>query len=329
MGKSNKISARGGKKTNRNSQRSRIKSTRKKIFFASALAFFLLFGFVNAQVSTTKQTPVVNYNGQEPIDSDLDGLTDQAEVQVYKTDPNNADTDGDGYYDGTEVLAGSNPLDPTSTPITVNNKSQAQINAAASAQSETPWAWYISRVSGLVAFALLYISIFLALTIRLPFLRKIFAPAYALNAHCWIALQATIFVFLHGFVLIFDKFLNFSLKGVFVPFASAYEPLLVALGTIGFYLMILLVITSYGRKYLSYKMWRTIHFFNIGLYFIVVIHALYLGTDLKIPLVQDIFIAANEFLVVLMLINMFLQIKTNIARKKQAADFNDDIDLIK
>jgi hypothetical protein len=43
-------------------------------------------------------------------DSDNDGLSDGDEIQVYGTDPYNADTDGDGRGDGEEVLAGTNPL---------------------------------------------------------------------------------------------------------------------------------------------------------------------------------------------------------------------------
>jgi hypothetical protein len=39
-------------------------------------------------------------------------LFDLEEVETYKTDPNNADTDGDGIMDGTEVSEGTDPLLP-------------------------------------------------------------------------------------------------------------------------------------------------------------------------------------------------------------------------
>jgi hypothetical protein len=42
-------------------------------------------------------------------DTDKDGLTDFTEIEQYKTDPKNKDTDGDGYVDGYEVLNGFNP----------------------------------------------------------------------------------------------------------------------------------------------------------------------------------------------------------------------------
>lgn len=44
------------------------------------------------------------------IDSDEDGLSDADEITVYKTDPDNPDTDSDGYGDGLEVTSGYNPL---------------------------------------------------------------------------------------------------------------------------------------------------------------------------------------------------------------------------
>lgn len=42
------------------------------------------------------------------LDSDCDGLNDVDELK-YGTDPLNPDTDGDGVFDGAEVLAGTNP----------------------------------------------------------------------------------------------------------------------------------------------------------------------------------------------------------------------------
>ncbi len=43
-------------------------------------------------------------------DSDFDGVPDRDEISVYKTDPNNADTDGDGYSDFLELNNGFSPL---------------------------------------------------------------------------------------------------------------------------------------------------------------------------------------------------------------------------
>ncbi len=51
-------------------------------------------------------------------DPDNDALTNLQEQQ-YGTNPFKADTDGDGWSDEAEIVAGSNPLDPTSRPAMV------------------------------------------------------------------------------------------------------------------------------------------------------------------------------------------------------------------
>lgn len=274
------------------------------------LMFFLLAGisissFTNAQESPGDgQSLKIDYQGQSPVDMDLDGLTDRAETELYHTDPKSADTDGDGYYDGTETLSGTNQLDINSIPGLPSG-----VLSGENQQAETPWPWYVSRISGLLGFLLLYISIFLGLTVRIPWMRKLFSPLYAMQGHCWISFQATVFALVHGGALLFDEFLGFGFVDVFVPFASSYKPQLVAMGTISFYLMVILTATSYARRFMSQKIWRALHFTNIILYAMGVWHALALGTDLQNPLARDIFIAANEFLVLLMIINMFLRIR--------------------
>ena len=64
------------------------------------------------------ETPAVfeirwrNTTGLDPdADSDEDGLTDWEEIFLWGTDPNHADTDGDGIGDGDEIDNGSDPFD--------------------------------------------------------------------------------------------------------------------------------------------------------------------------------------------------------------------------
>lgn len=49
--------------------------------------------------------------GTDPykVDTDKDGLFDREEIKVYQTDPLNPDSDGDGSLDGEEVRKGDNP----------------------------------------------------------------------------------------------------------------------------------------------------------------------------------------------------------------------------
>ena len=59
--------------------------------------------------------PAVEVYGEAlpDLDSDLDGLSDQKEME-FGTDPHDPDTDDDGYSDFDEVMAGSDPVDELS-----------------------------------------------------------------------------------------------------------------------------------------------------------------------------------------------------------------------
>lgn len=270
----------------------------------------LVFGAWQMEVFAANQ---LDYGSEPIVDSDLDGLTDLGELNNFNTDMDNGDSDGDGFFDGVEVQFNSDPNDILSTPA---NAFEVKQFYSESEIKEVPWAWYISRASALVGFALLYISILFGLTIRMPFVQRILPTGSAMRVHCWISLHALMFALFHGVALIFDKFINFSLVDVFVPFASGYQTNLVALGVISLYIMTLLVITSYGRRFISQKTWRILHFGNIILYAASFVHAFYIGTDLKNQNARYLFIFVNIFLMLVIVGHVISRIMTAVKIKK-------------
>lgn len=56
------------------------------------------------------ETEILYGSSDKKADSDSDSLTDYEEIYYWFSDPDIADTDGDGYKDGLEVLAGYSPV---------------------------------------------------------------------------------------------------------------------------------------------------------------------------------------------------------------------------
>jgi hypothetical protein len=277
----------------------------KKLLFIIAIIILVThFGVALAEEAR------VEYGNSPVLDNDLDGLTDEGEKQIYKTDPNLADTDGDGILDGAEVLNNTNPLDNISPSAVQNITIKESLEPAGE-----KWSWYLTRAGGLISFLLLYLVIFFGIAIRFPGLKKIFQPIDSLNFHAWISVQALIFVVIHGLVLLTDEYLNFSLKDLFIPLSSTYQPELVTLGVLGMYSMIAIILTSYFRKYISQRIWRITHFLNIVLYGLAFFHAFYLGTDLKSGLMREIFLGMNVLLLAMMIVSLLLKLKSVFVSK--------------
>lgn len=269
------------------------------ILLVTILSLISFFNFSLAQ----GDSKVLDYGENLILDSDLDGLTDLGEKDIYKTDPLVPDSDIDGFYDGVEVVEDYNPLDNTSPVAT------KVITASASIlENEVPWVWYISRATGILAFLLLYIVIFSGLIIRMPVFSKIMLPANSLKIHEWLSIQSLVFVFVHGGILLLDKYVNYRIEDILIPFYNGQNSKELAFGILAMYLMLLLIITSYIKKFIGYKIWRTVHFLNIILYVLVVWHALYLGTDLQTGIFRWIFIGINLALVILMAVNIATRI---------------------
>lgn len=270
----------------------------KKYIFLFAVSF-LVFPVVS---SAEGVEPQLVYPDNLAIDSDLDGLTDIGETTLFKTDPKNPDSDSDGWYDGTEILAAGNPLDNT-TPSATTTISTDTISR------ETPWIWYLTRASGLVAFAFAWIVIFLGVAIRLPVLNKILKPVYSLSVHHVLGFQTLFFALLHGGSFLFDPYIKPTLADTFVPFwTDKLDPLSLSLGILALYGFIVLVLTSWLKPIIPHRIWRVTHFLNIAVYTAVIAHALLLGTDLANPLYRNIFIGANIFLMGLLVLNFALKL---------------------
>jgi methionine sulfoxide reductase heme-binding subunit len=208
-------------------------------------------------------------------DSDYDGLTDQGETQIYKTNPQNPDTDGDGYLDGAEVLAGTDPLIPVNAILVTATNTQAE-------PTVSRWPWYITRASGLVAYILLFLLVITGIGIKTSGIFKFVAPTFAWLNHRYLGIALTASVIAHLAFLLVDKFAKFTIIEVFVPFISTYKPVFLSLGIFGFYLLLLVIISSIFTISKFPKAWRLLHYLPYPMFIILFIHGYFIGTDTKI-----------------------------------------------
>ncbi len=279
--------------------------------FAQICVFVFALTFASQVLAI--ENGVVDYGDSPIVDTDLDGLTDKGEEQIYHTNPRLPDTDGDGFYDGLEVLMQTDPLVAAG----------AQVDEAQVHSKPDPLVWWLSRITGLIAYGLLVIVVFLGFSFRTPILRKIVAPAYKLDLHKFLALLATAFVIAHVGTLLFDDYLQFDALDALIPFHANTQIVdvgAVAAGIVALYGIVILVATSLiSRKYFPYGLWRTLHFIHAIVYLLVVIHILQIGTDVADGMARAAFLTTVVITGIMYPIGLFYLIRDmwRIHRRKK------------
>ena len=147
-------------------------------------------------------------------------------------------------------------------------------------------AWYGSRASGLIAWALVAASIVWGITLSSRLLRRRGIPAWLLDLHRYLGLLAVVFTLVHLAGLVADNFVHFGFEELFIPMATDWRPGATAWGIVAFYLLIAIQITSLLMRRMPRKIWHSVHLLAYPLFVVGTVHGFQSGADRSNKLVQ-------------------------------------------
>jgi len=154
-------------------------------------------------------------------------------------------------------------------------------------QEQLPW--YISRSSAIVAYLLCFAVIAWGFGMTTGLSYKITNPVKAWTIHKYMGIALGVIVAVHALSLLFDKFINFGILDILIPFSSDYKPVFLSLGIIGFYFLMATIFASVFLRVKSPKFWRASHYFTYPLFALGLFHGLFIGTDSKTPAMQAVY----------------------------------------
>jgi len=148
--------------------------------------------------------------------------------------------------------------------------------------------WFIARITGLTAFAVLSLSVLSGEALRtsvLDFLAKNRAirRLHDFTTPLWLPVALT-----HVIALVLDRTARISVTDLFVPFVTDYGQLAIGLGTISLDIILVVVVTSWLRSRMNNTLWTWIHRTSYIGFVALFFHAALSGTDFDAPLVSAI-----------------------------------------
>ena len=143
----------------------------------------------------------------------------------------------------------------------------------------------LSSYAGLSAMALLTVNILLGLVLSTRYnlpgrvwpygRRKIF------DIHNWTAYLALSLVIIHPFILVFSSATKFHALDVIFPLHSPGQTLYNCFGAVAFYLVLFVVVTSYIRKRMTFKLWKAFHYVAYAAGAVLFFHGIVIDPNLK------------------------------------------------
>jgi ferredoxin-NADP reductase/DMSO/TMAO reductase YedYZ heme-binding membrane subunit len=139
--------------------------------------------------------------------------------------------------------------------------------------------WYVTRASAMIAWVLATLSVVWGVLMSTRLLRNAGNAAWLQDLHRYFAGAGIVMVVLHLVSLSLDGWLAMTPAELFIPFATDYRPVAVAIGILAFYLLVAIQITSWFMTRLPKRLWRGVHLSAYVVIIAVAFHAGLAGTD--------------------------------------------------
>ncbi len=139
--------------------------------------------------------------------------------------------------------------------------------------------WYLIRGTGIVGYLLLTMSTVWGLLLSSKLIRDSVAPVLALGMHNYLSWNALLVCGLHAFLLLFNTWFDYTVLNLIVPFTGPYRPFWVGLGVIGFWLMLVVTLSFYIKRWIGQSTWRWLHYTSFLVFIFGALHGAFAGTD--------------------------------------------------
>lgn len=170
--------------------------------------------------------------------------------------------------------------------------------------SDSHLLWFTARGAGAVSLCLLSAVVALGLLGAIGGTHPRWPRFLTTGLHRNLALLALVFLAIHIVTAVLDPFTALGFGAALIPWGASYRPFWLALGVISLYLGAAVVVTSLLRRWLSYRLWRFVHWGAYALWPLALIHSLGAGSDTRFLWMDIVYTACCGVVAVFFLLRL-------------------------
>ena len=143
--------------------------------------------------------------------------------------------------------------------------------------------WILLRAAGIGAYVALWLSVAWGLVATTGVVKKRVSKPSANAFHGFVATTGLVLLGVHLALLLFDRYMPFTMPDVLIPMRSTFRPWAIAAGIVAMYGMVLVIVSSWSRSRLRSRLWRAIHLVSVPAFVMALLHGVFAGTDTERP----------------------------------------------
>lgn len=139
--------------------------------------------------------------------------------------------------------------------------------------------WVVARVAGLTAYAVLAAAVVTGLALRTSIFQSVTTNRSLRDVHTFATVLWIPLAVAHVGALLLDQTAQLSLRGVLIPFSSAYASIGLGFGALSLDLAVLVVAAGLLRRSFPRGLWLWMHRLAYAAFAAAFVHSLLTGTD--------------------------------------------------
>ena len=140
-------------------------------------------------------------------------------------------------------------------------------------------AWHLTRSSGIIAYSLLATSTIWGLLMSSQVVKTWSPGPVSMALHATLSWLALILALGHALLLLLDDYFTYTLREILLPFVGPYRPEAVGLGTLAFWLIVIVTLSFPVKRRIGQKVWKRLHYLSYLSFALVSAHGLFAGSD--------------------------------------------------